>query len=59
MSRRAPYFRDGSAATLPEAVRLMGKHQLGIELTAKEIDAIVAWLGALTGEIPADYVKPR
>ena len=29
----APYFHDGSVSDLNEAVRLMGKYQLGRELT--------------------------
>ncbi|KAA0122336.1 cytochrome-c peroxidase [Methylobacterium sp. P1-11] len=45
----APYFDDGGVATLPEAVRLMARAQLGRELTAAQIDAIVAFLGTLTG----------
>ncbi|WP_246692224.1 MULTISPECIES: cytochrome c peroxidase [unclassified Methylobacterium] len=45
----APYFDDGGIATLPEAVRLMARAQLGRELTASQTDAIVAFLGTLTG----------
>lgn len=44
-----PYFHDGSARTLPEAVRTMGRAQLGLKLGAEDVDAIVAYLGALTG----------
>jgi cytochrome c peroxidase len=51
----APYFHDGSATTLEDAVRKMGKHQLGLELSAKEVEAITAWLRALTGKLPAKY----
>jgi cytochrome c peroxidase len=45
----APYFDDGGVATLPEAVRLMARVQLGRELTASQTGAIVAFLGTLTG----------
>lgn len=44
-----PYFHDGSAGTLPEAVRTMGRAQLGLRLDANDVDDIVAYLGALTG----------
>lgn len=54
VAKTAPYFHDGSAATLHEAVRLMGKHQLGLDLSAVEIDTMAAWLTALDGEVPAD-----
>jgi cytochrome c peroxidase len=57
VARTAPYFHDGSAATLDQAVWAMGHYQLGVELDAGEVRAIVAWLGTLTGEIPADYIK--
>jgi cytochrome c peroxidase len=54
----APYFHDGSVATLDAAVRRMGRYQLGLTLSDQEVAALITWLGALTGEIPADYVKP-
>lgn len=53
VAKTGPYFHDGSAATLDDAVRMMGRHQLGIELTNDEVTSIVAWLGSLTGEAPA------
>ncbi len=53
----APYFHDGSVGKLPDAVRMMSKHQLGIELTDAETASIVAWLGSLTGTQPT-IVKP-
>ena len=57
VARTAPYFHDGSAATLEQAVEAMAHHQLGIELGAGEVRAIVAWLDTLTGDIPTDYIK--
>ena len=45
-----PYFHDGSVETLAEAVRVMGKYQLGREIPDEEIEAIVAFLHALVGE---------
>jgi cytochrome c peroxidase len=55
--KTGPYFHDGSATSIDEAVRLMGKHQLGIDLQPEEVSAIVAWLGSLTATPPADYIK--
>jgi len=54
----APYFHDGSAATLDKAVRMMAHHQLGVELEDDEVNEIKAWLGSLTGDIPTDYIAP-
>jgi cytochrome c peroxidase len=45
----APYFHDGSAASLAEAVETMGRSQLGRELSREEIGLIVGFLGTLTG----------
>ena len=58
VEKTAPYFHDGRIDALPEAVRLMGKHQLGIELEDSEVQSITTWLHTLTGEIPVDFVRP-
>jgi len=44
-----PYFHDGSAPTLHEAVRQMATAQLDQTLSDHEIEAIVAFLQTLTG----------
>jgi cytochrome c peroxidase len=49
---RAPYFHSGRVWTLDEAVGVMAKHQLGQSLSPDETHAIVAFLGALTGDQP-------
>jgi len=56
VAKTAPYFHDGSAATLEEAIRMMARHQLGVELEQEEVRELEAWLGSLTGEIPAAYI---
>lgn len=48
----APYFHDGSAATLQEAVDVMFKYQLGRPAPAQDRQLIVQFLGTLTGEQP-------
>ena len=50
-----PYFHDGSVATLPAAVRVMARVQLGRTLTDAEVRDIVAFLETLTGPLPADF----
>lgn len=52
----APYFHDGSVATLEEAVRLMAYHQLGKELEPEKLAQIVVFLEALTGEPDPAYI---
>ncbi|TSD89878.1 c-type cytochrome [Mycobacterium sp. KBS0706] len=46
----APYFNDGSAATLTEAVDAMAKYQLGRQIPPRDNALIVAFLRTLTGE---------
>lgn len=48
-----PYFHDGEAATLEQAVTIMGRLQLGRQFTEKETADIVAFLKTLTGKQPA------
>jgi cytochrome c peroxidase len=52
-----PYFHDGSVGILPDAVSVMGKVQLGIDLSKKEVSEIVEFLGSLTGKLPEDFAN--
>jgi cytochrome c peroxidase len=47
-----PYFHDGEAATLSQAVDIMGRLQLGKKFTPGEDAQIVAFLKTLTGDQP-------
>jgi len=47
-----PYFHDGEAATMTEAVDVMGRLQLGREFNKDENAKIVAFLKTLTGQQP-------
>ncbi len=49
----APYFHDGTAATLDEAVQTMARYQLGRRIETSEVSAIVAFFESLTGELPS------
>lgn len=46
----APYFHDGSAPTLEQAVEVMFKYQLGRPPNTQDISLIVKFLKTLTGE---------
>ncbi|MEZ4832279.1 MAG: cytochrome c peroxidase [Caldilineaceae bacterium] len=48
----APYFHDGSAATIEDAIRTMGDVQLNRTLTDEEVTAISAFLNSLIGDQP-------
>lgn len=47
-----PYFHDGAARTLAEAVDVMGRIQLGRQYSDEENARIVAFLKTLTGDQP-------
>lgn len=55
IARTGPYFHDGSVAELGEAVQVMATVQLGARLPDDQAAAVVAFLAALTGEIPSHY----
>ncbi len=57
VAKTGPYLHDGSLESLPEVVRVMATHQLGVPLTDAEVESIVAFLGALTGKLDPAYVK--
>ncbi len=61
VAKTAPYFHDGSVATLPEAVRLMALHQTASgELPEAKVASIVVFLESLTGDVPTDKIaKPE
>lgn len=59
VAKTGPYFHDGSIDDLTKAVKIMGKTQLGQDLSDRDAKAIVAFLGALTGSVPADYSAPE
>jgi cytochrome c peroxidase len=57
----APYFHDGSAATLQDAVRRMAAAQLDRTLTDEQVERLVDFLRTLTGKYrgtPVAGVRP-
>jgi len=48
----APYFHNGKVKTLDEAVLVMGKSQLNIDLKKDQVAKIVAFLKTLNGDFP-------
>jgi cytochrome c peroxidase len=58
IEKTAPYFHDGSKATLQEAVATMAEYQTAKgTLSEAEVASIVLFLKALTGDIPVDYIR--
>lgn len=55
IARTAPYFHDGSVSDLREAVQVMAQVQGGSRLPASEVDSVVSFLAALTGQVPRQF----
>lgn len=52
IAKTGPYFHDGSVKSLEETIKIMAKNQLNQQLTDAELKNMVAFLNALTGDIP-------
>lgn len=52
IAQTAPYFHDGAAATLEDAVVQMYELQLGVKKSKKDVQNIVAFLKTLSGDKP-------
>ncbi len=54
----SPYFHNGSVDKIYKAVKIMGQHQLGLNLSNNQIEQIVEFLKTLKGEV-VDYTSKR
>ena len=54
ISKTAPYFHNGVVKTLREAIKIMSKNQIGVDLSKEQLDALEAFLKSLDGEL-VDY----
>ena len=52
VANTAPYFHNGTVDDLSDAIRIMAKGQLGLELEEEDVADIEALLHSFTGEIP-------
>lgn len=51
IAKTTPYFHNGSASSLPEAIEVMAKYQLGRYIEPHEVKQLTAFLESLTGEV--------
>jgi cytochrome c peroxidase len=52
ITQTAPYFHNGMIWNLKDAIKEMGRIQLGTKITDKQAESIEAFLGALDGKKP-------
>lgn len=57
VEKTAPYFHDGSVADLGEATKIMAKLNLNKELNDEQVADLLAFMKALTGEVPASATE--
>ena len=55
VTETAPYFHNGMMPTLKDAIKEMGRIQLGAKISDKQAKSIEAFLGALKGKKP--YIR--
>ncbi len=51
ISKTGPYFHNGVVKTLREAIEIMSKNQVGVDMSKEQLDAMEAFLKSLDGEI--------
>lgn len=54
----APYFHDGSVASLPETIRKMAYSQLDVAISNRDVEDINEFLNSLTGLYQGRRLKP-
>ncbi len=54
IAKTGPYFHNGVIKDLREALFLMGRHQVGVDMTEKQLDYMEAFMKSLSGEL-VDY----
>lgn len=58
ISKTGPYFHNGIIKDLREAIKIMSKNQVGVDLSKAQLDALEAFLKSLNGEL-VDYNLPE
>jgi cytochrome c peroxidase len=56
VTQTGPWFHDGSVTELDEAIRLMGWHQLGIEIEPGDRAQLIVFLETLEGQPDSAYI---
>ena len=51
ISKTGPYFHNGVVKTLREAIEIMSKNQIGVDLSKEQLDAVEAFLKSLDGNL--------
>ncbi len=58
IAKTKPYFHNGVVKDLREALFLMGRHQVGVDMTERQLDYMEAFMESLNGEL-VDYNLSR
>ncbi|MEN8138194.1 MAG: cytochrome-c peroxidase [Bacteroidota bacterium] len=55
IEKTGPYMHDGSMSDLSEVVKMMGKAELGKDISDEQAKSIVTFMNTLTGDVDAKY----
>ena len=59
VTKTSPYFHNGAVDKIDTAVNIMGKHQLGIQMSPQQRSEIIAFLKTLEGDIVNYFPQNR
>ncbi len=54
VEKTGPYFHNGGVADIKESIKIMGKLQLGKDITDEQAEEMTAFFATLTGDIPEE-----
>ncbi len=57
VARTGPYYHNGVVKSLRDALFLMGRHQVGVDMTEKQLDYMEAFMKSLDGELVPYDIK--
>lgn len=57
IEKTGPYYHNGVVKTLREALFLMGRHQVGVDLTERQLDYMEAFMKSLSGDLVPYDIK--
>jgi len=58
VAKTSPYFHDGSVTELKKSIDIMARIQLGQSLDDKALGELAAFMEALTGPVPTNFLPP-
>jgi len=58
IAKTGPYFHNGTTKSLRDALFIMGRHQVGIDMSEKQLDYMEAFMKSLSGDLVKYPLEP-